>query len=334
MSNTTTTVAIDRETQLIALFNFLIQINSQCLDCFIFIIGNIGAVLTCIVFYQPAFRKSPCAMYFIASSIAQLFIFNCATFIRMIQYGYSVPVNSVPSWFCKIRFYIFYSSTVIARYNIIFASADRYACSSSDVRLRRWSSPKIAFRLIIINIIIWLLFYIQILITIDVKNNKCRINDVTISTYFYLYFLIENGIFPIVLLLFFGFRTIRNIHRSKQRILPNVINERSETMTIPGRLSRKETQLHKMLINQVIIYMILNIPYTVYSVYRTYFGLSSLTGSYALMDTFLNNLFFDLVYLVYALTFLNFILTSNIFRQKFKEIIQIKILRRRIVPTN
>lgn len=103
VSNITTTTTADAslidEAQQIVLFNLLIKTFSQCLDGFMWIAGNIGAICTCIVFYQPTFRKSPCAMFFIASSIAQIFVFNVAVFIRMIQYGYDVSVNAVPEWF-------------------------------------------------------------------------------------------------------------------------------------------------------------------------------------------------------------------------------------------
>ncbi len=339
MSNTTmittTVITVSAEIQLIALFNLLIKTFSQCLDGFIWIAGNIGAIGTCIVFYQPVFRKSPSAMYFMASSFSQLFVFNFATFIRMIEYGYGVPVN-FSTWFCKIRYYIFYVSAACARYNIMFASADRYFCSSRNALRRQWSSSKIAIRLNIINTIVWLLFYIQVLINFDVKNNKCRIQVVSIMTYFSFYITVENGFFPIFPLLFFGLLTIHNIHQSKRRTTATEPVNGSQSAQ-NDRMSRKEIQLHKMLANQVILYLILNVPYPVYTVYRTYIGVSSLTGSRALIDTFTNNLLYDLVYLGYALTFPNFILTSDMFRQQLKQIIQTKILhrcRRRTAPAS
>lgn len=330
---TTAVVTVDRETQLIALFTLLIQTVSQCLDTILWITGNIGAICTCIVFYQPAFRRSPCAMYFIASSFSQLFVFNFAVFIRMIQYGFNVPVNSLSPWFCKIRYYIFYVAAANARYNIIFAAADRYLCSSHNIHIRRWSSPKIALRVIIVDAIIWLLFYIQVLVAFGVTNDKCRILVLDIMKYFSLYITIENGFFPVIPMLFFGLLTIRNIHQSIQRVKATEVVDGSQSVT-NNRISKKETQFHKMLANQVIVYIILNVPYPVYTIYRTYLGVSSLTGSRALIDTFINNLFYDLIYLGYALTFPNFLFTSNVFRKEFKQIIQ-KILhrcQRRIAP--
>ena len=333
MSNTTI-ATVNREAELLALFNYLIQIFSQTLDGLMWIIGNIGAILTCIVFSQAIFRKSPCAMYFTASSFSQLFVFNFAVFIRMIQYGYNVPVNSVPSWFCKIRFYIYYVSGAIARYNIIFAAADRFLCSSRSVRLRRWSLPKVAVYLITIDTIVWILFYIPILVYFDVESDKCRIHAVEIMKYLSYFITIENGFFPIIPMLIFGLLTIRNIRQSRQRVKSTVAVNRNQSAT-SRQTSTKEAQLHKMLINQVIVYVILNLPYPVYNVYRSYVNVNSFTGSRAAIDTFINNLCFDMIYLCFTLTFFNFLITSDMFRRELKQIIKNKLIDRchhRITP--
>ena len=323
MSNITIST-INREAELLALFNHLIQVVSQVLDGLMWIIGNFGAICTCIVFSRPTFRKSPCAMYFTASSFSQLFVFNFAVFIRMIQYGYNVPVNSVPSWFCRLRFYIYYVSGASARYSIVFAAVDRFLCSSQSTRLRRWSSSKVALCFIIIDAIIWALFYIQVLVFFDVKNDKCRIHVADIMRYFNFYLTIENGFLPIIPMLIFGLLTIRNIRRSAQRAkapetidgaVSNTNNQSSSSS------SKKEVQLHKMLINQVVVYVILNLPYPVYNLYRTYANLSSFTGSRAAIDTFVNNLCFDMIYLCFALTFFNFLLTSSMFRRELKQML-------------
>ncbi|CAF0745340.1 unnamed protein product [Adineta ricciae] len=332
---TTVVPAVD-QTQLVVLLNLLIKNFSQYLDCFAWIVGNIGAICTCIVFHQSIFRKSPCAMYFIASSFSQLFIFNFAAFTRMIQYGYGVQVNSAPAWFCKLRFYIYYVSMASARYNIIFASTDRYLCSSQTIARRRWSSPKIALCLIIGALIISLVVYITVLVLFDVKNDKCRIHSAAIFTAFSYFITFENGFFPIIPMSIFGLLTIHNIHQSKRRTATTQpINKSQHGHT--ERATKKETQLHRMLANQVIAYFIFNIPLPVYSTYRSYNNFNLLTGWRALMDTLINNLCFDMIYLGYALTFTNFLLSSDIFRREMKKIIQRRVLRpcrRQLVPEN
>jgi hypothetical protein len=79
-------------------------------------------------------------MYFIASSGSQLFTFNFALLTRMLQFGYNVQAANIFLWFCKIRYYLFYISAAVPRYNIILASIDRYFVSSRDALRRQWSS--------------------------------------------------------------------------------------------------------------------------------------------------------------------------------------------------
>ncbi|UJR06674.1 hypothetical protein I4U23_010960 [Adineta vaga] len=266
------------QAQLTILFNLLIKTLAQCLDCFAWIIGNIGSV------------------------------------------------NAVPSWFCRFRFYIYYVAMASARYNIIFASADRCFCSSRKTIFRQLSSSKIALRLIIINALVWILFYIQALVTYDVQNNKCRMHSTSFFTYFNFFITIENGLFPIIPMSIFGLLTVHNIHQSKRRTRTiEPINGSQHVRS--DRVSKKETQLHKMLINQVVIYLIFNTPLPMYGIYRSYLSIGTLSGWRALTDTFLNNLFYDMIYLGYALTFPIFILTSNIFRRELKQFIQTKIFK-------
>ena len=125
--------------------------------------------------------------------------------------------------------------------------------------------------------------------------------------------MVENGIFPIISMSIFGLLTIRNIHHSVEHV------RAAGGSVMKNRAQKKETQLHKMLINQIIVYIILTIPSPVYSIYRIYFlNVNALSGSDALMDTFLNNLFYDFIYLNYALTCLTFLFTSAIFRRELK----------------
>ena len=183
-----------------------------------------------------------------------------------------------------------------------------------------------AFRLIVLVLVVWLLFYIQVLVFFDVKNNKCRIWNISIMKYFSYFITVENGLFPIFPMLTFGLLTIRNIHGNRRTV---AVRDNNTTQSVQTERSlRKETHLHKMLFSQMILFMISNIPYPVYTIYRSHAGVSSFTGSRALMDTFINNLLYDMVYLGFALTFPNFLLTSGMFRREFLQVLQIKVVQR------
>src|SRR5690349_17484154 len=71
---------------------------------FIWLIGNIGLIFNCIIFYQPALRKSPCSIYFIASNVSQFFVFNIALLTRLLLFGYDIKTIYFNRWYCKIRY--------------------------------------------------------------------------------------------------------------------------------------------------------------------------------------------------------------------------------------
>jgi hypothetical protein len=331
--NSTSIVAVDNQAQLMALITFVNKTISQSALALIWFFGNIGSAFNCAVFYQPAFRKSPCAMHFIAASVGQLFTFNLAVFIRMLEYGYGVPFNAFV-WLCKIRFYIFYVFVANSHYNIIMASMDRYLSSSRDALRRQWSSPKIALRLIIINFLVWCLMYLQVLVFFVVTNGKCGSRLGTCSMVFSIYLSIDSGILPILLMLVFGLLTINNVHQSRRRINEiAVIN--ADGSVHAGRMSRKDTQLHKMLANQIILFIILDIPNPFYFIYRA-FTVNTVKSAFRVTaESFANNLTYDFIYLGFALTFPNYALSSEMYRRELQQLIQTKILRRcrrRVTP--
>ncbi|CAF0795886.1 unnamed protein product [Adineta steineri] len=293
----------------------------------IWLIGNIGSVLTCLVFHQPTFRKSSCSMYFIASSFSQLLAFNFALLYRMLQYGYNVQTINQNFWFCKIRFYLFFVIIANSRYNIIMASIDRYFASSRNALRRQWSSPKIALRVIIGNAILWSLIYIQVMVFYQIINNSCQPQLGVYGIFFSIYISIDSGILPIFLMLLFGILTVRNVHQTGKRIEPTTKNPDGKSIPT-SKISKKDVQLQKMLANQIILFIFLNIPNPCYLVYRTLTINVTKSSARLTIEAFINNMTYVPLYLGFALTFANFAVSSKMFRREFLSLMQTKILRR------
>jgi hypothetical protein len=330
MNNTTTNNTDDYWIDLVTLLNKTI---SQYGLGLIWLIGNIGSAFTCIVFSQPAFRNSPCAIYFIASSFSQFFTFNFALFTRMLEFGYNINAINIFLWYCKIRYYLFYMLVAIPRYNIILASIDRYFASSRDVRRRQWSSPKIAFRLAIGNIIFWSLMYTQFIIFYEIYNGSCQPQPGIYGIFFSIYISIDSGILPLSLMIIFGLLTINNIHQTKRHIRPNAAAVDGGRFVGTGRVSKKDAQLHKMLANQIILFLILNIFNPCVLVYRSLTLYTVKSPLRLTVELFINNMTYVLIYLGFALTCVNFIISSEMFRREFLKFIQTKIIRRQVTPT-
>jgi len=325
--NNTSIIAEGNQADTIALVNFLNKTISQYGLGLIWFVGNIGSALNCIVFYQPAFRKSPCAMYFIASNISQFFTFNFALFTRMLQYGYDVQAINIFPWYCKIRYYLFYIFVANSRYNIIMASMDRWFASSRDAVRRQWSSPKIALRFIIGNFILWFIIYLQVIIFYTINSGSCQPQPGTYRTVFSIYLAIDSGILPTSLMLVFGLLVAKNVHQTKQRIAATTaINEGQPVYA--NRMSRKDMQLQKMLGNQILLFIILNIPNPCYLIYRVFTADTLKSPLRLTIEVFIENMTYVLIYLGFSLTFANFAVSSDMFRREFQQFIQTKILHR------
>jgi hypothetical protein len=323
------TIIDDNQAYWIARVNLLNKTISQYGLSLIWLVGNIGSIFTCIIFHQPTFRNSPCAMYFIASSLSQMCAFNFALVFRILQYGFNIPLVNMFLWFCKMRNYVFYIVIATSRYNIILASVDCYFASSRNALRRQWSSKKIAFRLIIGNLIFWSLIYIQVIIFYEIHDDTCNYQSGTYGRFFSIYISIDSGILPVFLMLIFGLLTIKNVSQTKRRVRPVAMINNGRSV-LDDRMSKKDTQLYQMLAHQIAIFVILNLPNPCYFVYASFTINTVKSPLRVTIETFISNMTYVLIYLGCALTFSTFILSSKMFRQEFQRFFVIKILPRSI----
>jgi hypothetical protein len=293
----------------------------------IWLIGNLGSIINCFVFSQPTLRKNSCVMYFLAASASQFLTYNFALLTRMLQFGYNIQAVNTYLWFCKIRYYLFYIFVAIPRYFIILASVDRYFASSSDIRWRRWSSPKMAMRLIIINIIFWCLIYIQVLVFYEIHNGNCSFQGGIYGIFFSIYISIDSGILPPFLMLIFGLLTLKNIRESKQKLKPVTIISGGRPVQNTEML-KKDLQISKMLFNQICVFIILNLMNPCYLLYQTITTNMIKSPLRLTVELFINNMTYILIYLGFSLTFFVYTLTSPLFRREFSQLVKKKLLRR------
>ncbi|CAF1089011.1 unnamed protein product [Adineta ricciae] len=320
MNNTTMSSSISSsDASTISLINVLNRAISQFGFGFIFILGNVGSILMCIVFTQPTYRNSPCAMFFLSASVSQFFTYNFALFTRMLHFGYAILTLNSNLWYCKLRFYLFYIFVAVPRYYIILASIDRYFASSDIALRRRWSSQKIALRLIFANVIFWSVIYTQIIVFYEIGSGICTFRSGHYAIFFTIYIAFDSGVLPILLMLIFGLLTVRNVRQTKARISTNVGQS--------SRMSKKDVQLHRMLANQIILFVILNMPNPIYLIYSSFTVNMSKSALQSAAETFVSNMTYLLIYLGFSLTFTNFMISSDIFRREFAQILRTKILR-------
>ncbi|CAF3587378.1 unnamed protein product [Rotaria socialis] len=314
MSNSTTDVRI------ILINNISLQLNHY-ITLFVFLFGTVGNVLNIIVLSQPLLRRTPCAVYFLGSSVASLGIIIIGLPSRMIA-GKISDLTNTSSYLCKSRIFLLYSFRTTSAWLLVFATIDRWCSSSTEIHRRRLSSHKTAGSNIIIIFAVSFVLWIESMFCYDAdveqapikcygKSNSCRIyNDVAYAS--------STIAIPSVFMLIFGLLTIRNISRSRRasRAFFNTdlnlarANRRKRKST-----RRTEVSLTCMLLLQVVLLTLCSVPQAMHQFYLTFTIDVSKSPLRVAIENFIVNFNFSLTYIGNAIPFYIYTLNSTVFRQ-------------------
>ncbi|CAF3890411.1 unnamed protein product [Rotaria sp. Silwood1] len=133
-------------------------------------------------------------------------------------------------------------------------------------------------------------------------------------------------------MLIFGCLTIRNIRQSKRRTRPLAVVDTARPVEFSG-ISGKDLQYAKMLFNQILLWIILNIINPCSLLYQTITINETKSSLRVTVEASINNMSYMFIHLEFALTFFVYMLSSSFFRREFKQLIQKKMFRRFVSRT-
>ena len=114
--------------------------------------GMIGCLLNIAIFLRPSMRTNSCAIYFHASSWANLLCLTWGLLISMLgSFIASNPLNYV-SAYCKIRYYILTGSQLASRACVVLACLDRFLLCSQSTRQRSFCRPSVAIKVVLATV--------------------------------------------------------------------------------------------------------------------------------------------------------------------------------------
>lgn len=183
---------------------------------------------------------------------------------------------------------------------------------------------KYSLRLIIINTILWPLIYAHIFVFDELRSGQCLPGNDVHSIFLSIY----AAILPLSLTLIFGLFTFKNLHKIKRLINPILLNDTPQSNR-RIRLTKKEIQLCKIIINQALLFIILNIMNPCYLLYQAFTMHMTKSPLRQLIELSFYNTTYVFILLESALTFFIYILSSSVFRREFIRLIRTKFLRHR-----
>lgn len=279
-------------------------------------LGTIGAVLSIGVFFKKKMRQNPCAIYFIAFNIANLLFLWIGFFPSYLYFAYGINVDSIYVEICRLRFYLTLVSGLLSSFYLVLASIDRFFITSHKVRMRQRSNRRWARRAIAGVTIFTLVFHVHVFSRVNMQTSplgfsRCYYDAGIYSLFISYYSITFSGLAPPLLLIIFGFLTLRNIRSARV----NTVIVRSSF------LQSKDRQFVSMLLSEMAIYVLFSAIPPSFLVYTATTSSQIKTLEQLALETFIGVLSVVLSYVPISMSFYCNIIVSKTFRQHLFEII-------------
>ena len=206
------------------------------------------------------FRQSSCAFYLTIMSAFDVGRFFSNMLAYVMRWGFGIDWGLSSSFFCRIRYSMFATFSLCSMTCLCLAIIDQYFATSARPRWRQWSNIKLAHRVTIIVITIWVLHGIPFIlfdnqVTSSLTNTTtCPVtNDIFNQYLTYGYYLTLTNVLPLITVVF-GLMAYHNARHLAHRTVPLVRRE-------------LDKQLIVMVLVQVLINFCMVLPFSVYMIF-------------------------------------------------------------------
>ncbi|CAF1479532.1 unnamed protein product [Adineta steineri] len=294
------------------------QINRYCIPI-ILSFGITGSLLNILLFSRREFRNISCCIYFLSASVGMLIAMCFGLMPRVYSVYYPDPINTINA-FCKTRIYFGQCSALIYRWLLTMACIDRYTSSTTNARIRWFANVRIAYRVVLITTMILILFSIHNLFYRTINKDLCILSSVGSIVYNTIYVTTLGGVIPPLIMIICAVLIRNNLRNKRERRRTNApLGNEDPSVRI---LQIRDQQTLVMLFVQIIFYILLMLPWTIFIVYSAFTSkIKHKTNNRIVIDLFIEYATETLGYAYSTLSFYLYTLTSHTFRQKLLKII-------------
>ena len=289
----------------------------------ILVLGTLGNLTAIRIFLQKKYRTNSCSIYLVAMSVFGLIAANWGIAPLVYALDHFDVVNSSVV-LCRIRGYIIHVNGMCFRYTLILMCADRYALCSPRASVRALCRPKIAYRLIGIVIIFWIVISSHLLILESIQNNRCGVNGLY-GQIFSFYTLIFTGIIPISTMTVLSILLLKSFRQLRTRVQP---------FDNTTQMRPRDIKLMKLVLVEMIVYILCTFSNPVVTIYTqiTNSIVPNKSAEQKQIEAFVNFITLSVfIYLNYNTTFYVHILTSKTYRKEVKQLVLKLIGRPRVI---
>jgi hypothetical protein len=202
--------------------------------------GIIGGLLNTLVFLSlRTFRQSSCAFYLTIMSIFNIgqLCTGLLSRIMVALLGYDGTQTSL--FYCKFRLYLFQVCMGVSLTCMCLATIDQYFATCTRPRWQQFCNIKLAQRLVMATILIWILqgipyfvYFVHIQSSLT-NTTTCTTVNFGFSQYrSFVIFIVLQGYLPVSVAALFGSIAFRNVQQMAYRTIPLVRRELDKQLTV------------------------------------------------------------------------------------------------------
>jgi hypothetical protein len=271
------------------------------------------------IWTQPYPSNNSFATYldFIAASVTMLITVIMASGHAIYALNHVDPLSTILA-FCKIRYYVIQSSSMMYRWSLSAACFDRYALSSANAHLRKFAATNVARRVVAIIVCIWLVLPIHILIFHSIRANACGPTySVATALYHSIFTTIAGCIVPISFMLAFCLLTYRNLILKRKRHQHIIGQNKEEDDELSNLHRTRDHQVLLILLFQVFVFTLGTTPLMMWLFYNAItLSITNKSADQLAIERMVNVMVEALVNSFPVFSFYLYTITSHTFRDE------------------
>jgi hypothetical protein len=211
------------------------------------------------------------------------------------------------------------------RWCLVMASFDRYALSSSSVRLRNFAKVHVAYRVISVIVAIWFVLPVHILIFYNLRQGNCGIlYSYAAALYHSLFTTITGSVLPVSLMATSTVLTRRNLMLKQQRREQNRNQPLEAEITVENMQRRRDQHIILMLFTQVLVYVVLITPLMGFYFYSAVsLNIPNKTADRVAIEKFVQFMGETIVYIFPSSSFYLYTMVSGTFRKELFKVVRL-----------
>jgi uncharacterized membrane protein YbaN (DUF454 family) len=216
---------------------------------------------------------------------------------------------------------------MMQRWFMAAISFDRYACTSTKAGLRRFATVRVARRVVLVIVIIWLVIPVYRLAFYNLRPNACGINNHLLSLVHSIYTGIAGAILPLLIMIPSLLLNQRNLALKRQRRHHMVVQQKEGRNAAQEMDRKRDQQVLAIMLVQLIAYIITIIPAMIVQIYNVItINMFNKSNNRIIIEQFIT-LITDMLATIYStLSFYLNTITSRMFRE------ELMIVLRNVLP--